>query len=117
MAGVYPGSVLPLHTAGADRWLCLRGVQQPLWLLGSCCPAGRRLYDLATHVSERSRAAHLVLEKHMGKEAVLHADMCLGEREPGPVPSVPGIGHGCSHSYHSMSTVEDIHVEQYEELK
>ena len=40
------------------------------------CPAARD-YILASHVSKEP-AAHLILE-NMGKEAIIHADMCLGE--------------------------------------
>ena len=59
-------------------------------------------------------AAHLILE-HMNKEAVLHADMCLGEGT-GAVALFPILDLAAA-VYHSMSTFDDIHVEQYEELK
>ena len=51
----------------------------------------------------------------MGKEASLHADMCLGEGT-GAVTLFPVLDMAAA-VYHSMSTFEDIHVEQYEELK
>ena len=70
-------------------------------------------YMIASHVSKEP-AAHLVLEK-LGKEAVLHADMCLGEGT-GAVTLFPVLDMAAA-VYHSMSTFEDIHVEQYEELK
>lgn len=70
-------------------------------------------YILASHVSKEP-AAHLILE-HMGKEAILHADMCLGEGT-GAVTLFPVLDMAAA-VYHSMSTFEDIHVEQYEELK
>lgn len=70
-------------------------------------------YILASHVSKEP-AAHLILE-HMKKEAILHADMCLGEGT-GAVALFPIMDMAAT-VYHSMSTFEDIHVEQYEELK
>ena len=70
-------------------------------------------YIIASHVS-REPAAHLILES-MGKEAVLHADMCLGEGT-GAVALLPILDLAVN-VYQSMSTFEDIHVEQYEELK
>mgnify|MGYP004463847695 CR=1 FL=1 len=70
-------------------------------------------YILASHVSKEP-AAHLILNK-MGKEAVIHADMCLGEGT-GAITLIP-ILDLAAEVYHSMSTFDDIHVEQYEELK
>ena len=76
------------------------------------CPAARD-YILASHVSKEP-AAHLILE-NMGKEAIIHADMCLGEGT-GAVVLFPILDLAAA-VYHSMSTFDDIHVEQYEELK
>ena len=76
------------------------------------CPAARD-YILASHVSNEP-AAHLILE-NMGKEAIIHADMCLGEGT-GAVALFPILDLAAA-VYHSMSTFDDIHVEQYEELK
>jgi nicotinate-nucleotide--dimethylbenzimidazole phosphoribosyltransferase len=76
------------------------------------CPAARD-YILASHVSNEP-AAHLILE-NMGKEAIIHADMCLGEGT-GAVALFPILDLAAA-VYHSMSTFNDIHVEQYEELK
>ena len=76
------------------------------------CPAARN-YILASHVSKEP-AAHLILE-NMGKEAIIHADMCLGEGT-GAVALFPILDLATA-VYHSMSTFDDIHVEQYEELK
>ena len=76
------------------------------------CPAARD-YILASHVSNEP-AAHLILE-NMGKEAIIHADMCLGEGT-GAVALFPILDLAAA-GYHSMSTFDDIHVEQYEELK
>lgn len=70
-------------------------------------------YILASHVSKEP-AAHLILE-YMKKEAILHADMCLGEGT-GAVAVLPILDMALA-VYHSMSTFEDIHVEQYEELR
>lgn len=76
------------------------------------CPTARD-YILASHVSKEP-AAHLILE-NMGKEAIIHADMCLGEGT-GAVALFPILDLAAA-VYHSMSTFDDIHVEQYEELK
>lgn len=70
-------------------------------------------YMIASHVSKEP-AARLLLEA-LEKEAVIHGDMCLGEGS-GAVALFPYIDMGIA-LYESMSTFEDIHVEQYEELK
>ena len=69
-------------------------------------------YMIASHVSKEP-AARLLLEA-LEKEAVIHGDMCLGEGS-GAVALFPYIDMGIA-VYESMSTFEDIHVEQYEEL-
>ncbi|WP_373213909.1 nicotinate-nucleotide--dimethylbenzimidazole phosphoribosyltransferase [Ruminococcus sp. 5_1_39BFAA] len=70
-------------------------------------------YMIASHVSKEP-AAHLILE-HMGKDPVLHADMCLGEGT-GAIALCPFIDMGAT-LYNTLSTFEDINVDQYEELK
>ena len=70
-------------------------------------------YMIASHVSKEP-AAHLLLAE-LGKEAFLHCDMCLGEGT-GAVALFPILDLAAA-VYHSMSTFDDIHVEQYEELK
>ena len=69
-------------------------------------------YMIASHVSKEP-AARLILTS-LGKEAVLHGDMCLGEGS-GAVALFPFIDMGVA-VYQSMSTFDEIHVEQYEEL-
>ena len=69
-------------------------------------------YMIASHVLKEP-AAHLILEA-LGKEAVLHGEMCLGEGS-GAVALFPFLDMGVA-VYESMSTFEDIHVEQYKEL-
>ena len=69
-------------------------------------------YMIASHVSKEP-AARLTLEA-LGKEAVIHGEMCLGEGS-GAVTLFPFLDMGIA-VYDSMSTFEDIHVEQYEEL-
>ena len=76
------------------------------------CPVVKD-YILASHVSKEP-AAHLIL-KYMDKEAILHADMCLGEGT-GAVALFPILDLAAA-VYNSMSTFEDINVGQYEELK
>lgn len=75
------------------------------------CPAVAD-YIIASHVSKEP-AAKLIL-KALDKEAVLHADMCLGEGT-GAVALFPILDLGYA-VYRSMSTFTDIAVEQYEEL-
>lgn len=69
-------------------------------------------YMIASHVSKEP-AAELIL-KALGKEAVIHGDMCLGEGS-GAVALFPFLDMGIA-VYESMSTFEDIKVDQYEEL-
>ena len=76
-----------------------------------CPEAGN--YMIASHVS-REPAAELILNA-LGKEAVIHGDMCLGEGS-GAVALFPFLDMGAA-VYAEMSTFEDIKVEQYEELK
>lgn len=78
----------------------------------SICPEASG-YMIATHVSKEP-AAHLILER-LHKTAVIHGDMCLGEGT-GAIALLPLLDLGIA-VYHSMSTFEEIHVEQYEELK
>ena len=75
------------------------------------CPTAGE-YMIASHVSKEP-AAHLILE-HMELEPVLHADMCLGEGT-GAVALFPFLELGRA-VYSSMSTFDDIHLKQYEEL-
>lgn len=75
------------------------------------CPLTKD-YMIASHVSKEP-AAVLIL-KALGKEAVLHADMCLGEGS-GAVALFPFMDMGVA-VYESMSTFEEISVDQYEEL-
>lgn len=75
------------------------------------CPAAGD-YMIASHIS-REPAAELIL-KALGKEAVIHGDMCLGEGS-GAVALFPFLDMGVA-VYEEMSTFEDIKVEQYEEL-
>ena len=75
------------------------------------CPTAGE-YMIASHVSKEP-AARLILEA-LGKEAVIHGEMCLGEGS-GAVALFPFLDMGIA-VYDSMSTFEDIHVEQYEEL-
>lgn len=81
-------------------------------IAASICPQAVD-YMMASHVSKES-AAHLILEK-LGKEAVLHGDMCLGEGT-GAIALCPYLDMGAT-LYNTLSTFEDIRVEQYEELK
>ena len=74
------------------------------------CPAAGE-YMIASHVSKEP-AAQLIL-KALGKEAVIHGEMCLGEGS-GAVALFPFLDMGIA-VYESMSTFDDIHVEQYEE--
>lgn len=69
-------------------------------------------YMIASHVSKEPAAA-LILEA-LDKEAVLHGEMCLGEGS-GAVALFPFLDMGIA-VYESMSTFEEIKVDQYKEL-
>lgn len=69
-------------------------------------------YMIASHVSKEPAAA-LILEA-LDKEAVLHGEMCLGEGS-GAVALFPFLDMGIA-VYESMSTFEEIKVNQYKEL-
>ena len=69
-------------------------------------------YMIASHVSKEP-AASLILEA-LDKEAVLHWEMCLGEGS-GAVALFPFLDMGIA-VYESMSTFEEIKVDQYKEL-
>lgn len=75
------------------------------------CPAAGD-YMLASHVSKEP-AAHLILEA-LEKDPVLHGDMCLGEGTGG-IALFPFLDMGAA-VYNEMSTFDDIHMDQYEEL-
>ncbi|MCD8155442.1 MAG: nicotinate-nucleotide--dimethylbenzimidazole phosphoribosyltransferase [Clostridiales bacterium] len=76
------------------------------------CPMAGE-YLLASHVSREPAAGKIL--SHMGKEAPIRAGMCLGEGT-GAVTLFPLLDMA-SAVYHSMDTFDEIHVEQYEELK
>lgn len=75
------------------------------------CPTAAD-YMISSHVS-REPAAHLILER-IGKSPVLHGDMCLGEGT-GAIALFPYLDMGAV-LYNTMSTFEDIQMDQYEEL-
>ena len=105
MAGVFLGGAVYRIPVVMDGFIsCVSAMQ--------ICPAAGD-YIIASHVSKEP-AAHLILE-HMNKEAILHADMCLGEGT-GAVALFPILDLAAA-VYSSMSTFDDIHVDQYEELK
>ena len=108
MAGVFLGGAVYHIPVVMDGFIsCVSAL-----IAMQICPAAGD-YIIASHVS-REPAAHLILE-YMDKEAILHADMCLGEGT-GAVALFPILDLAAA-VYHSMSTFDDIHVEQYEELK
>ncbi|MGI6070411.1 MAG: nicotinate-nucleotide--dimethylbenzimidazole phosphoribosyltransferase [Blautia sp.] len=76
------------------------------------CPAASG-YIIASHVSKEP-AAQLILEA-MDKRAFLHADMHLGEGT-GAVTLFPLLDMAAA-IYNSMSTFQEINVEEYQHLK
>ena len=70
-------------------------------------------YILASHVSKEP-AAHRILE-NLKKKAILHGEMCLGEGT-GAIAIFPLLDMATK-IYNTMSTFEDINMDQYEELK
>ena len=108
MAGVYIGGAALGMPVVMDGFIsCVAAL-----VAVKICPQVRA-YIIASHVSKEP-AAHLIL-KELGKEAIIHAGMCLGEGT-GAVALFPLIDLSCA-VYNSMSTFGDINVEQYEELK
>lgn len=69
-------------------------------------------YMIASHVSEEP-AARLILSS-LGKEAFLHAHMCLGEGT-GAVTIFPLLDMAAA-VYNGMSTFQDIEIEEYKPL-
>ena len=70
-------------------------------------------YMIASHLSKEP-AAQMILSK-LGLDAMLDCEMHLGEGT-GAVALFPFLDMGAK-LYNTLSTFEDIHVEQYEELK
>ncbi len=70
-------------------------------------------YMIASHVSKEP-ATELILEA-LGKEAFIHAHMCLGEGT-GAVTLFPLLDMAAK-IYNSMSTFQDIDVEEYQHLE
>lgn len=107
MAGVYLGGAALQIPVLIDGFIS--GVAA--LVAARLCPEAAD-YMIASHVSKEP-AAHLVLDE-LGKEAVLHADMCLGEGT-GAIALCPFLDMGAT-LYNTLSTFDDIHVDQYEEL-
>ena len=107
MAGVYLGGAALQIPVLIDGFIS--GVAA--LVAARICPEAAD-YMIASHVSKEP-AAHLVLDE-LGKEAVLHADMCLGEGT-GAIALCPFLDMGAT-LYNTLSTFDDIHVDQYEEL-
>ena len=108
MAGVFLGGAALGIPVVMDGFIsCVSAL-----VAGSICPAAMD-YMIASHVSKEP-AAHLILDR-LGKDAVLHADMCLGEGT-GAITLVPFLELGAK-LYNTLSTFGDIHMDQYEELK
>lgn len=108
MAGVFLGGAALGMPVLMDGFIsCVAAL-----VAGSICPAAMD-YMISSHVSKEP-AAHLILER-LGKDPVIHGDMCLGEGT-GAITLVPFLDLGAK-LYNTMSTFEDIHMDQYEELK
>lgn len=76
------------------------------------CPTSAG-YMIASHVSEEP-ATRMILEA-LGKEAFLHAHMCLGEGT-GAVTIFPLLDMAAA-VYNGMSTFQDIAVEEYQHFQ
>lgn len=108
MAGVFLGGAALGMPVLMDGFIsCVAAL-----VAGSIYPAAMD-YMISSHVSKEP-AAHLILER-LGKDPVIHGDMCLGEGT-GAITLVPFLDLGAK-LYNTMSTFEDIHMDQYEELK
>ena len=97
MAGVYIGGAALGMPVVMDGFIsCVAAL-----VAVKICPQVRD-YLIASHVSKEP-AAHMLL-KELGKEAIIHAGMCLGEGT-GAVALFPLIDLSCA-VYNSMSTLE-----------
>jgi len=107
MAGVFLGGAAMHIPVVIDGFIsCVAAM-----VAQSICPLVKD-YMIASHVSKEP-AASLILEA-LDKEAVLHGEMCLGEGS-GAVALFPFLDMGIA-VYESMSTFEEIKVDQYKEL-
>lgn len=107
MAGVFLGGAAMHIPVVIDGFIsCVAAL-----VAQSICPLVKD-YMIASHVSKEP-AASLILEA-LDKEAVLHGEMCLGEGS-GAVALFPFLDMGIA-VYESMSTFEEIKVDQYKEL-
>ena len=107
MAGVYLGGAALQIPVLIDGFIS--GVAA--LVAAGICPQAKD-YMIASHVSKEP-AAHLVLEK-LGKEAVLHADMCLGEGT-GAVMGFT-IADYAFKAYWELPSFEQTNFGTYEEL-
>lgn len=76
------------------------------------CP-GAKAYMLASHCSKEPGMKKILT--YLDKQAVLHAEMCLGEGT-GAVAFLPVLEMGLG-VYREMSTFSQIQIESYQELK
>ncbi len=76
------------------------------------CPAVGG-YLLASHVSKEPAAAKVL--DMMGKEAMIHGKMCMGEGT-GAAAAFPLLDMAAM-IYNTMSTFDDIHMDKYEHLE
>ena len=105
MAGVYIGGAALGMPVVMDGFIsCVAAL-----VAVKICPQVRD-YLIASHVSKEP-AAHMLL-KELGKEAIIHAGMCLGEGT-GAAAAMSLYDMGLA-VYRQMGTFEDIHVTQYE---
>ena len=107
MAGVYLGGAALQIPVLIDGFIS--GVAA--LVAAGICPQAKD-YMIASHVSKEP-AAHLVLEK-LGKEAVLHANMCLGEGT-GAVMGFT-IADYAFKAYWELPSFEQTNFGTYEEL-
>ena len=104
MAGVFLGGAVYRIPVVMDGFIsCVSAL-----IAMQICPAAGD-YIIASHVSKEP-AAHLILE-HMNKEAILHADMCLGEGT-GAVTIYPILDMALA-VYGDMCTFSDNQMENY----
>lgn len=108
MAGVFLGGAALKLPVVMDGFIsCVAAL-----LAVRLCPAVSD-YIIASHVSKEP-AARLILEA-LGKRALLHADMCLGEGT-GAAAVFPVLDMAVM-VYNTMSTFGDMQIESYQELK
>ena len=108
MVGCYIGGAALQVPVFIDGFISSVAALIAIRLIPECAP-----YLFPSHCSNEP-AGHLILDA-IGKEPYILANMCLGEGT-GAIALCPFLDMGAT-LYNTLSTFDDIHLDQYEELK